>query len=284
MSILAIDIGGSKTSVAIVDHVEIRTVVTWPSQSDAQAIRKEIERQARDMLRSYPIDACGIGFGGQFDFASQTAIRSVHVPGWESFPLTAWAEEVFKRPSCTDNDANVAALGEGVAGAAIGMDVCAYLTISTGVGGALLVHGEVQRGSHGLAAEFGHVTVDPGGPMCGCGLQGCAERLLSGPWLERDFGAPPETLFGEMKFVQAYADRLALLLRQITMVADPSCFILGGGIGTSSPLLAEITEGILSEQLLPWGRNAPRVRMAALGRNSVLVGAAQLAKERYGAS
>ena len=83
-------------------------------------------------------------------------------------------------------------------------------------------------------------------------------------------------------FLNTYAERLATLLRQIAMVVDPDCFILGGGIGASSPVLAKQTEVALAEQLHSWSRETPRVHMAALGRNSVLIGAAQLAKDRYG--
>ena len=282
MSILAIDIGGSKTSVAIVDQVVIQSVVTWPSQRYAQVIRTDIERHARAMLSTQPIKACGIGFGGQFDFTNQQVIRSLHVPGWDGFPVTEWAEQQFAIPAIADNDANVGALGEVAAGAGRDASVAAYLTISTGIGGAVVTDGTLQRGAHSLAAEFGHLTLVPNGPTCGCGLAGCAERLLSGLWLARDSGVTPEMLFADDYFLQAYAEQLATLLRQITMVVDPDAFILGGGIGASSPVIAEHAESALAEQLRPFSRQTPRVHMAALGRNSVLIGAAQLAKDRYG--
>jgi glucokinase len=282
--VLAIDIGGTKTSAAIVANGAIIESVTWPSPTDATSLQASIRMQVRALTGIETAQACGIGFGGQFDFDNQRVVRSVHVPGWDGFPLSAWAEQEFAIPAIADNDANVGALGESTAGAGQDASIAVYLTISTGIGGAIVVDGALQRGAHSLAAEFGHLTLDPNGPECGCGLHGCAERLLSGLWLQRDHGAEPEILFTDAQFTHAYAERLATLLRQITMVVDPDCFILGGGIGASVSNLAQRTQAALADQLHSWNRPTPQVRTAALGRNSVLIGAAQLAKERYGSA
>ena len=284
MSILAIDIGGTKTSAAIIaDHTIIESV-SWPSRHDATTLQASIRDQVASLPGLDTAQVCGIGFGGQFDFTNQQVIRSVHVPGWDGFPLTEWTERQFAIPAIADNDANVGALGEVTAGAGYEASIAVYLTISTGIGGAIVTDRTLQRGAHSLAAEFGHLTLDPSGPQCGCGLNGCAERLLSGLWLQRDHGADPETLFTDERFALAYAGRLATLLRQITMVVDPDCFILGGGVGASAPELAQRTQAALADQLRSWNRVTPQVRTAALGRNSVLIGAAQLAKERYGSA
>lgn len=279
---LSIDIGGTKTSVAVVEKAEVQHQHTWASAATADDALALVTEQVRLVLDRCQVAACGIGFGGQFDFQQQTAIRSVHVPGWEGFPLSAWAAEHFGLLTITDNDANVGGIGEARFGAGRMRFQVVYLTISTGIGGAIVLEGQVRRGSHSLAAEFGHVTVDPDGPECGCGLRGCAERLLSGLWLERDHGIPAQELFRDGAFLADYAERLAFLLRQVTMVVDPDGFVLGGGIGASSGPLAEATQAALAAQLQPWQREAPQVRMAELGGNSVLIGAAQMAKERYG--
>ena len=279
---IAIDIGGTKTSIALIEDSDIIEFDTWSSPEDAEGVQTSLRKHVGALPGIKSAMACGIGFGGQFNFATQQVIRSVHVPGWDGFALTDWTTHLLGLPAIADNDANVGALGEVAVGAGRDASVAVYLTISTGIGGAVVIDGTLQRGAHSLAAEFGHLTLDPNGPACGCGLAGCAERLLSGLWLTRDFGTAPETLFADELFLQTYAQRLATLLRQITMVVDPDCFILGGGIGASSPVLAERTEAALAEQLRSWSRQTPQVHTAALGRNSVLIGAAQLAKERYG--
>lgn len=279
---VAIDIGGTKTSAALIEDSEIIEFDTWRSPGDAVGVQASLCDHVAALPGIDSAVACGIGFGGQFDFVNQQVIRSVHVPGWDGFALTDWATHLLGVPVIADNDANVGSLGEVAVGAGQGASIAVYVTISTGIGGAIVIDGTLQRGAHSLAAEFGHLTLDPSGPTCGCGLTGCAERLLSGLWLARDFGVAAQTLFTDEQFLKTYAERLAALLRQITLVVDPDCIILGGGIGTSSPVLAERTQAALTEQLRSWSRQTPKVRMAALGRNSVLIGAALLAKERYG--
>jgi len=282
MRVLAIDIGGTKTSIAMVDHTSITHPHTWPSPAHAEDLQTEILKRGRKLLERCSFNACGIGFGGQFDFEQQRAIRSVHVPGWEGVAISGWAEQSFGLPTITDNDASVAGLGEATWGEGKYAASSVYLTISTGIGGAIVTEGRVQRGSHSLAGEFGHITLDPQGPECGCGLRGCAERMLSGLWLKHDHGESAEALMQDENFRLDYAERLSALLQQITMVLDPEVFILGGGIGASSDELAGEVQVALSERLLKWERPTPQVRRAAFGGNSVLIGAGQLARDRYG--
>lgn len=281
MSVLAIDIGGTKTAVAVVDADRILVEDRWATnvETGAEGVLAAIAERGAPLIAEHDVTACGIGFGGQFDFESQQVLRSVHVSGWERLNLGAWMQEAFGLPTIADNDANVAALGEVRFGAGQGADDVVYCTISTGVGGAHLVNGVLQRGAHGLASEFGHLTIDPQGPMCGCGLRGCAERMLSGLWLEHDHGRPAEDLFSDPMFVHRYVEQLAAMLQQITMALDPDRIVLGGGIGASNPALAAQANDALAARLSSWQRQTPQVAMAALGGRSVLIGAGVLAKE-----
>lgn len=282
--VLAIDIGGTKTSIAILEGARILEKISWSSVHAAQGLQSAISEHVLDLPGINLATACGIGFGGQFDFAKQQVIRSVLVDGWQGTQLSDWAEAAFSLPTVTDNDANVGGLGEAIFGAGQGFASVVYLTISTGIGGAFLLNGRIQRGAQGLAGEFGHITVDPNGPECGCGLRGCAERMLSGFWLQHNHGATVESLFSDESFLSWYANNLAGLLQQVTMVLDPDVFILGGGIGASSPALAFLAQEHLEQRFAPWDRRTPLVRMASLGGNSVLIGAGQMVKERYGES
>lgn len=281
---LAIDIGGTNTSVAAISDQVLVDDKSWRSGSCASEVLEQIQIEVASLLAHHTFDACGIGFGGQFSFAEQRVMRSIHVPGWHGVALSSWLENRFGLPTVTDNDANVGGLGEARFGAGRGSTSVVYLTISTGLGGSHLLNGRIQRGSRGLAGEYGHITLDANGPECGCGLRGCAERMLSGLWLKHDHGATAERLFSEGTFLDEYANHLAGLLQQITMVLDPDVFILGGGIGASSPVLATTAQEHLEQRFAPWDRQTPLVRMAGLGGNSVLIGAGQMAKERYGES
>lgn len=282
-STLAIDIGGTKTSISAVEGDWVADVKTWSTGPSAAEVLLQIETETQSLIEAQTFVACGIGFGGQFDFARQQVIRSVHVPGWDGVELSAWASAVFGIPAIADNDANVGGLGEARLGAGREFSSVVYLTISTGIGGAIMLDGIVQRGSHSLAGEFGHVTLDPDGPVCGCGLRGCAERMLSGLWLQRDHGESAEVLFQDEGFLEGYTEGLSALLQQITMVLDPEVFVLGGGIGASSDQLAQAAQAALEERLRSWERSTPQVRRAAFAGNSVLVGAGLLAKDHYGA-
>lgn len=272
--------------MAVVSEDGIWWQQTWRTdqQAGTLGVLASLQERSTDIPRGQAISACGIGFGGQFDFEQQRALRSVHVPGWEGHELSQWAEEAFGMPAVADNDANLGALGEVHFGAGRGFQSVVYLTISTGIGGAYICGGQLQRGAHGLANEFGHLTLKPGGPQCGCGLHGCAERLLSGQWLHHEHQRSAKELFEDPGFLGSYAADLALLLQQITMVLDPEVFILGGGIGASTPVLAGQAQNYLANQLSTWKRPVPRVQVAELGGNSVIFGAFQLARERYGES
>jgi predicted NBD/HSP70 family sugar kinase len=281
---LAIDIGGTNTSMAAVSDQSLTDVKTWSTGSCASDVLDQIRRESVSLVTEHTFDACGIGFGGQFDFVHQRVMRSVHVSGWEGMNLTEWANDVFGIPAIADNDANVGGLGEARLSAGREFASVVYLTISTGIGGAFIMNGSVQRGSHDLAGEFGHLTLDPNGPECGCGLRGCAERMLSGLWLKHDHGVDAEQLLADQAFMMKYANDLSGLLQQITMVLDPEVFVLGGGIGASSDVLALRVQEALRDRLYKWDRPTPQVRRAAFGGNSVLIGAGQLAKDRYGAA
>lgn len=281
---LAVDIGGTKTSIALVFEETVLRKFSWQTPTHADQIRASILANVAEFMTDRSFDVCGVGFGGQFDYSRQTVIRSVHVPGWDGVPLSDWIAEHLGVPVVADNDANTAGLGEAAYGAGRSADRLVYLTISTGIGGAIITHGKVRRGSNSLAAEFGHITLDPSGPECGCGLRGCAERMLSGLWLERDHGIPPKELFTGEQFSTDYSRTLARLLLQVIMVLDPDRIVLGGGIGASSPQIAALAESELRRQLAPWRRATPQVRTAELGGNSVLIGAGKMARERYGSA
>jgi glucokinase len=108
-------------------------------------------------------------------------ILSHHVSGWQDSPIVERLEREFGAPAVVDNDANAAALGEARFGAGRGAASVLYVTVSTGVGGGWILDGKIWRGSDEMAGEIGHLTVDPGGPLCSCGRRGCVEILASGP-------------------------------------------------------------------------------------------------------
>lgn len=164
MNVLAIDVGGTKFTLAV--FAEGRMIRRESRSTDREAGRDAmlpaIEEIVRGWMGELPIDGCGIGFGGPVDFSAQRVALSTHAGGWRDFDFPAWITERFGLRSVMDNDANVGALGEGAYGAGVDCDPLFYMTLSTGIGGGIVSKGQVWRGADSYGGEIGHLTIKPG--------------------------------------------------------------------------------------------------------------------------
>jgi glucokinase len=235
----------------------------------------QIAEQWRTEYRFSP-DRCGIGFGGPVDFAKQSVTLSTHVEGWKDFPLVPKLQTILNVATIMDNDANVGALGEAVYGAARGTRSSLYVTLSTGIGGGIIVDGDIYRGADSFAGEIGHVTLVPDGPECLCGSRGCFERMCCGLWLERDFGRPARELLQDAGFVSKYVVYVAQGLKAGIMILNPEVLVVGGGISKAGDTLFGPLREELSRQLTSWSKARRHVVPAALEDDSVLYGALAL--------
>jgi glucokinase len=182
-----------------------------------------------------------------------------------------------------DRDTLVAALGEGFHGAGAGVSSLFYVTLSTGIGGGYLDRNGLLRGPDSFACEIGHHCVDPGGPPCLCGSNGCLERMCSGLWLERDYGASAQVLLSDPAFVARYVVPLARGLKNCILFFNPARVVLGGGITKAGEALFTPLRAELARQMPPWSKARIDLVPAALGSQSVLWGALELARqELYG--
>jgi glucokinase len=284
---LAIDIGGTKFSMALFDGAG-RMTRRESRKTDREGGRAwmlgQIEEIARAWAADAPIAVCGVGFGGPVDFARQTVALSTHVIGWRDFPLVQHLRQVLGVPVAMDNDANLGALGEAVHGAGHGgpghdIRPLFYLTLSTGVGGGLILEdGSVYRGADSWAGEIGHLTVQPSGPECLCGARGCLERMCGGLWLERDYGRPASELMQDAAFVRAYVPHLAQGLKAALMLLNPARIVIGGGIAKAGDALFVPLRLELGRQMTAWSGARLDVVPAQLGDDSVLWGARRLAE------
>lgn len=280
MSTLAIDIGGTKFSMALFDGE--RMVERTTRATDREGGRDWMLSQVESIAREWSgagFERCGIGFGGPVDFDRQTIALSTHVGGWQDFPLAQHLRERLGIPAIMDNDANAGALGEAAYGAGRGATPLFYMTLSTGIGGGIVTGGGVYRGADSYAGEIGHLTIRPGGPECLCGARGCFERMCSGLWLERDHGRPAKELIDNPEFVREYCVDLALGLKACIMLLNPARIAVGGGIGKAGDKLFVPLRAELGRQITSWSRVRIDVVPAALGDDSVLYGALALTKE-----
>jgi glucokinase len=280
MNILAIDIGGTKLSVAAFegDRMVRRESQSTDREGGRAWLVPQVDKLLTEWKRDITFDGCGIGFGGPVDFATQTVHQSTHVGGWEGFSLTRHIAEVLGAPVVMDNDANVGALGEGFYGAGKGCSPLLYMTLSTGIGGGILIDGEVFRGANGWAGEIGHHTLDPDGPDCLCGSNGCFERMCCGLWMERDYGKTAQELLQDPAFVAQYVKLLARGLKTCIMVLNPARIVIGGGISKAGDRLFVPLRTELARQITSWSGARQDVQPAALGDDSVLYGALRLAQ------
>ncbi len=277
---LAIDIGGTNSSVAIFDDEKLAAKATRPTDRLAGPVgmMDNIQEMVGKIAPLGKFDACGIGFGGPVDFENQRVFLSTQVPGWEGFDLVREVESRFQVHAVVDRDTMVGALGEGFYGAGKGIRPLFYITVSTGVGGGLLTEHGLYRGKNSYACEVGHHTVLPDGPLCLCGSHGCMERMCSGLWLQRDYGDTAENLLKSPEFVMQYVVYLAQGLKNTIMFFNPAMIVLGGGISKAGDALFIPLRKELGKQMTSWSKTSIDVQPASLRDESILWGALKLAQ------
>lgn len=298
---LGIDIGGSKIAAGIVDeHGALEgppLFVTTPAADGADAVVAAVLDAARAALGTSSADAVGIGSAGTFDERGTVASATGLLRGWTGTPLAELVSSALGAPVIAINDVHAAAASEALVGAGTRFDSVLVVAVGTGVGGAIVRNGQVERGATGTAGSIGHVP-GPGGRECSCGVADHIEPWVSGPGLERSFfEADGEALpLREIAALAAAGDELALrvILEGATMLGraiagavnllDPAAIVLGGGVADiGEPYRAAVAAAILADALPGPGR-AP-VLAAALGNRAAIVGAAlvALARNRPGA-
>lgn len=298
----AVDIGGTKISVAIVRpdgelsgfasrssrDISPRDAVTWAHEA--------LENAAREAERGgWRMEALGVGATGRHDQRAERlgAIDTV-LPGWGGSDLPAQLAERLSAPlGALLNDADAAAIAEGRIGAGRDADPCAVVTIGTGIGVALLHHGRPTTGASGGHGEFGHTTIALDGPSCMCGAVGCWESFAGGgamerAWLQRS-ASDPEAGGSAISALEIFelADRgtpradeivsravraTALGIANLAVAYSPEVIVIGGGLAARwSRYAPHVNEEI--KRRAPIMSLSPRIALATFGPSAVLVGA-----------
>ena len=273
---LAIDIGGTKFSLALFESD--RMIERQSHATDVEGGRDWMLARLEEIPKRWRFNKCGVGFGGPVKFAEQRVALSTHVAGWQDFLLSKYFSELFGVPVIMDNDANVGALGEALHGAGRAHSPLFYMTLSTGIGGGIVIDGKLMRGCDSWAGELGHLNIVPDGPECLCGSRGCLERMCCGLWLARDYGRPAYELLKDAGFVRDYVVLLARGLKAVIMILNPSRIVVGGGISKAGDALFVPLRAELRRQITGWSQARIDVVAAELEDDSVLFGAMELAK------
>jgi glucokinase len=152
------------------------------------------------------------------------------------------------------------------------------MTLSTGIGGGIVINGQIQRGADSYAGEIGHLNVLPDGPACLCGSNGCLERMCCGLWLERDYQKSAHELLQNEQFVRLFVVHLARGLKAALMLLNPARIVIGGGMSKSGDHLFVPLREELNRQMTAWSKARRDVVPAQLQDDSVLYGCLALAQ------
>lgn len=298
MLTLALDIGGTKIAVGLVDAAGelVHTFIEHtPKDHDAEHVWDVLDRLIADAVETAKgsIRAVGIGSAGPID-ASAGTVSPVNIASWQGFPLRDRVAAVIPDvPIQLAGDAICMALGEHWRGAGRGAHFMLGMVVSTGVGGGLVLDGKPYHGRTGNAGHVGHVVVELDGQPCPCGSHGCVETVASGPWMTRwalangwdgPTGADAVALAeaaeaGDPAALQAFhrgATALAAMIASVGAVCDLDLVVLGGGVARSGPLLFDPLRAALAHYAGLSFIRGLRVVPAALGGNAGLIGAAAL--------
>jgi glucokinase len=249
------------------------------------------------------VDAIGIASPGPLDPHTGTILDTPNIKEWVNFPVGPRLCETFGVPVYLDNDANMAGLAEWQYGAGQGHDNLVYLTVSTGIGGGVISNGKLLQGFRGMAAELGHITVDPNGPLCGCGHRGHIEAFASGPAVARyvveQIKAGKESSLrtihkptavqvaeaasnGDALAIEAFeraGTYLGIAVANYLAIFDPSIVIFGGGASQAGELLfLPFQESLKKNVFHPHYLDDLIITKAALGDDAGLLGALALAR------
>ncbi len=305
---IGVDLGGTKMLVGVLDGTEVR----WESReaSTGQSEDELVEllvREVGEAREARPeASAVGLGIPATIDHDRGVAVAAVNLP-LTDVPLRDLVSERVGLPVFVDNDANVAALAEYLFGAAQGKPNTVMLTVGTGIGGGLILGGEVYRGATGAGAELGHTVIQADGPPCqgNCPNHGCVEALASGTALGREGRAAaesaPDSALGELLAAGEEVDgtavteaalagdetaigvfeligsRLGVACSSFANVFQPDAIVVGGGVIAAGDLLLEPARRELRARALNPMNRTP-ILEATLGNDAGMIGAAALAR------
>lgn len=315
---IGLDVGGTKIAGALVDgqgRVRQEARRETPAQ-DVDAITRAVadivtELTGAPQAAGDEVVGVGVACAGFIDRDGTTVLFAPNL-AWRDEPLKERLEALIDVPVVITNDANAAAWGEFRHGAAHDVEDMVLVTVGTGIGGGIIIDGQLLRGAWGVAAEVGHLRVVPDGHRCGCGNRGCWEMYASGTALVREgrdlvrsesplagalaerCGGDPEALEGHDVTEAARAgDPAATELLEdlgrwlgegaasVTALVDPRLIVVGGGVSAAGDLLLEPARAAFRRQLTGRGhRPQARFVLAELGNDAGMIGAAALAAER----
>jgi glucokinase len=292
-AVIGVDLGGTSIKLGCFDRAGTCTVersVPTPQPATPEAVIATIATAIAEIDPDGRCGAIGIGTPGPVDATERVALVAINLAGWDNVPLAEAIETQCKRPVVLGNDANCAGLGEAWLGAARSWRNAIVLTLGTGVGGAIVLDGQLFTGHRGAAGELGLISINPDGPQCNSGNHGSIEQFCSVQAIRRDLGCEPLELSqradaGDAEAIaywQHYGRYLGIGLANLIYVLTPETIVLGGGISAGFDLFLPSVLEEIEARVLPTSREGLVIRVAELGNRAGAIGAARLAWQRFG--
>ncbi len=312
--VIALDVGGTNMRAALVTGRGRILFSTREPTKSAGSRRELIDQIARLVAQcsehsKHRVSAVGIGFPGPLNAEEGFILSPPNLPALKQTPLKKILVKRLRLPVFVENDANAAALGEYRFGVGKGAHSLVCLTLGTGIGGGIILNGEIWHGAGGVAGEAGHIKIVPGGRKCGCGGRGCLEQYASATGLVRTAkdrlrknrkslilklaGGKPAgitalTIFraagrGDalaVEVLRGAAGMLALAIANILSFLNPEIVVIGGGLANAGKYLFQPLRRQVGLQTLPDARKNVKIVKGKLGDRAGILGAAAVAFAR----
>jgi glucokinase len=287
MQYLGIDLGGTSVKLGMCDgdgSPRGRATIATNAAAGADDTVARIAHAARALAESAgPANACGIGVPGELDATRRVLVRANHFPGWSNVAIADRLAEHLGVLVVLENDANCAAWCEFRAGVGQGARSLACFTLGTGVGGGVVIDGELWTGASGAAGAFGHIAVDPNGPVCRCGQHGCVEQYASatavatryGRGSARDaFDAASRGDADAIAVIDWACDGLAAGVANVIHIVQPDVVVLSGGMATAGRVMLDrVRAGVARRVRAAW-LSRVSIECSSLGDDAGWIGAA----------
>lgn len=314
--VVGIDLGGTKILAAAVGpdgQVLGRAKRSTGSGEGPEAVLDRMADCAREAvtraaLSQTDVRGVGIGAPGPLEPETGVVIFAPNLSGWKNIPVKAAMEKRLGKPVFMENDVNVGTLGEHALGAGKGIQDLVGIFIGTGIGGGVILNGRLHRGFNKISGEIGHMTIEMGGPKCGCGNRGCLEAVASRTAISRDIASairkgkrsllgkrrnidPADLKSGDIARALKAGDAVALrVIRRagraigisivnIIHLLNPEMFVLGGGAMAFSDHLLPVILKTVKKRALPLTADNIRIVPAQLADDAGVLGAAVLARQ-----
>lgn len=290
--VIGIDLGGSAIKLGRYDaqgncHQSLSVSTPQPATPEA-VLTVLLEHISQISINVNSLVGIGIGLPGPVDASGRISKIAINLKDWQDIPLADWLEAKTGLPVVMANDANCAGLGEAWLGAGRRFQNLIVLTLGTGVGGAIILNGELFVGHRGAAGELGLITLNPDGPACNSGNSGSLEQYVSVQAVRRETGLEPAQVAAKaeagdvaaIQYWQQYGRWLGAGLANLIYVLTPEAIIIGGGISAGAALFLPTAQAEIEHRVLESSRQGLEILVAELGNQAGAIGAAKLAFQK----